>query len=98
MEYINTEYTLAVDKLPDFIKSCTQCIHNRCPMCRKELEQCINNLPIQRIADQIPITCCYKINGCKACPTFKEYFEHKQKCEFKNAIRPLSYSNIVEGI
>ena len=24
------------------------------------------NVPIQRITDQLPLSCCYKVNGCKS--------------------------------
>src|SRR5438309_2362899 len=114
-ELLDVESSLATDKLPDFIRSCTECkicygilkntreticCHNlycemcisqwvatsnaTCPTCRKPMiQQCISNIPIQRIADQIPMTCPNKIRGCKNCPCFKDYLDHVAKCEFK---------------
>ncbi|CAH6421645.1 Tetratricopeptide repeat [uncultured virus] len=61
-------------------------INSTCPYCRSKNTEYKDNIPIQRMADQIPMTCCYKINGCSNCPAFKDYSIHIKKCEFKNIV------------
>lgn len=58
-----------------------------CPNCRDPVtrEQCKRNVPIQKLADQIPMTCTYKINGCDASPASKDFATHIRNCEYKEA-------------
>ncbi|SNW62564.1 Tetratricopeptide repeat protein [Orpheovirus IHUMI-LCC2] len=72
---------------------CKECItqwtvnNNKCPFCRKSIvDKLRENIPIQRIADQTPMTCPFKSKGCKLCPAFKDYESHTLNCEYKNRI------------
>lgn len=71
---------------------CEECINRwltsytigHCPMCRKSEFNSSLNFPIQRLVDQIPMTCSFKINGCKATPPRKDFEIHVQSCEFRH--------------
>lgn len=71
---------------------CEPCIsrwfreHNTCPGCRSRNARCELNIPIQRLTDQIPLTCPYKISGCTSTPSFKDFMTHVNQCEFKNCL------------
>ena len=56
-----------------------------CPSCRKQ-SQPVANKPIQRLVDQIPLTCAYKVNGCNHYPPRKDFQLHVTSCEYKNRV------------
>jgi len=55
-----------------------------CPDCRKELkiDDCRPNLPLQRMADNVPITCPNISLGCKDKVTRGTLKEHVNKCDY----------------
>jgi len=73
-----------------FCKSCiADWLHSTrsesCPSCRSH-SRFSSNIPIQRLVDEIPLTCIHKINGCPTCPTRKDFQAHIRTCEYKNRL------------
>jgi len=57
---------------------------NSCSSCRHVNSSYIKNIPIQRLTDQIPLTCIYKVNGCNFSPPRMDFASHIAHCEYKN--------------
>lgn len=55
---------------------------NTCSLCRRTTSY-VKNIPIQRLTDQIPLTCIYKVNGCNFASARVDFTSHIANCEYR---------------